>query len=77
MHDNLPTVVVQGFNFYALVQTNPGDFVVLNRDKQILAVQDFVVLEVVQEGIGHAASFGSQKYGRTFHAGRRRDKNSF
>ncbi len=73
--DHLPAVVVQRLNFYSLVQTDPGYFVVLNRDKQVLSVQHFVVLEVVQQGVGYAPNFGSQKYSRTLHASWWRHKN--
>ena len=50
---------------------------VAHRDKQVVLVQHFVVLEVVQHGIGNGAGFGRQEHRRAFHACWRTDKYRF
>ena len=44
---------------------------VAHRDKQVLRMQHFVVLQVVQQGVGHGAHFGSEEHGCALHPCRR------
>ena len=72
---HLPAVVTQRVNFKALVQADPGHFVVAHRHKQVVVVQHLVVLEVVQHGVGNGAHLGGEKHSRALNTGRRADKD--
>ena len=48
-------MVAQRLHLQTLVNLDPRHLVVHHRDKQIVFVQHLVVLEVVQQSIGHAA----------------------
>ena len=48
---------------------------VAHRDEEVLLVQHLVVLEVVQQGIGHCSRLSRQKNGGAFHPGRGADED--
>jgi hypothetical protein len=58
VHDHLPAVVAQRVDLDALVHRDPGHLVVAHGDEHVLLVQHLVVLQVVQQRVGHGAGLG-------------------
>ena len=69
--------MAQRCDLQALVGVDARHFVAAHSDKQIALVQNFVVLEVVQQGIGHIAGLGGQEHSSAFHARGRSDEDRF
>ena len=67
VHHDLPAVVPQGFDLNPLFQANPGHRVVAHGDEQVVLVQHLVVLEVVQQRVGHGAGLSRQEHGSAVH----------
>ncbi len=74
VHHDLPAVAAERLDLQALVETDPGDFMVADGDEQVLLVQDLVVLEVVEQRVRHRARLRRQEDGRAIHARGRADE---
>ena len=67
--------MTQCFQTQAIGHTHPGNFVVMHRNKNILRMQNFVVLEVVQQCGWYRTYLGCHEYRRSLNPLGWADKN--
>ena len=69
--DHLPAVMAQRLDGQAFVHADPGHFMAAHCHEQVVFMQHLVVLQVVEQGIGHGTRIRRQKHRRALHPRRR------
>ena len=62
VHHHLPAVMPQRLHLQALVQANPGYFMVAHRDEEVLLVQHLVCLRLCNSALGTAPGSAVRKW---------------